>query len=104
MNRRSLDCIQRMTTGLRVLISLLAVCLAVRISAAGAASAGQQAAEQKTESSATKLQPEPPKPETQPTPGVGLPSRGPIEVLPNEVELPPNGEVTVMLVMHNAGT
>src|SRR6266571_2406611 len=101
---RPTDSIRRMTTGLRVLISLLVVCLAVTISAAGAASVGQQPAEQKTESSATKLQPEPPKPETQPTPGVGQPSRGPIEVLPTEVELPPNGDVTVMLVLHNAGT
>ena len=104
MNRRPLDSIQRMTTGLRVLISLLVVCLAVTISAAGAASAGQQPAEQKTESSTTKLQPELPKPETQQTPGVGQPSRGPIEVLPTEVELPPNGDVTVMLVLHNSGT
>lgn len=98
----------RFTRILQPMPMLLEFCLLALLAAVGVPSvpASQQSSEQKAEPSPTKLQPEPARVEPEaPARKQGEPSRGLIEVLPAEVELPPNKEkVTVMLVLHNTSS
>ncbi len=90
------------------MLMLLAFGLAARVAAVGLASvqAPPQPPEQIFQPSPTKLQPEPVKVEPEAAARkLTEPSRGLIEVLPSEVELPPNREkVTVMLALHNTSS
>jgi len=90
------------------MLILLAFGLVARIAAVGLASVQTppQPPEQIFQPSPTKLQPEPVKVEPEAAARkLTEPSRGLIEVLPSEVELPPNREkVTVMLALHNTSS
>jgi hypothetical protein len=92
------------------MLILLAFCLVARVTAVGSAAVQTptQPSDQKAEPSPTTQQPAPAPAKAEAEAAARTqtqPSRGPIEILPSEVELPPNGEkVTVMLVLHNTST
>src|SRR5712692_9746939 len=108
VKKRLLHRFPRFKRILKPMLMLLAFGLAARVAAVGLASvqAPPQPPEQIFQPSPTKLQPEPVKVEPEAAARkLTEPSRGLIEVLPSEVELPPNREkVTVMLALHNTSS